>query len=306
MKVFTSSVFSKIKSGLEKTRNIIQDKISALLKKELDEETLSNLEKILIEADIGLEVTSQIIQVIKNKKPKSNELISTLKDIVKEILEGSSNGHQSESIPSPYVIMIVGVNGTGKTTSAAKIAHKYKILGKKVLLSAADTFRAAAQSQLEIWAQRLEIPIVSDYKIKDPGAIVYKSLEKAIKEKFDVVVIDTAGRLHNKKNLMEELARIRRIQSKLVEGAPHETLLTIDATTGTNALNQAKEFLSFTKVTGIILTKLDSSARGGCIVPVVKNLKLPIKYIGVGEKPEDLLPFSVEDFVNALFDFEKN
>ncbi len=298
------NIFDKLKKGLEKTTSLISSKIAEITGKEhISEEELRKLEELLLLADVGPELSSTIIQKIKEKTKKEGDLKKILKETIVEFLPPVTI---SETFPTkPWIIMVVGINGTGKTTTCAKLAYRYKNAGYRVLLGAADTFRAAGQTQLEYLAEKAGIDIVLDLKVKDPGAIAYKTVERTLKENYDIAIIDTAGRLHTKTPLMQELARVKRIISKLMEGAPHEVMLTIDAITGTNALRQAQEFVAFTGVTSIIITKMDGTAKGGCVIPVSYFLKLPVKYAGVGEGLDDLIPFNPIDFADAFLNGRK-
>lgn len=296
--------FEKVKSALSKTRSLLGQKIRALFSGPIDETLVETLEVILYEADLGVKTSSELAEKIrdelrKNKNITADELIGILKN---ELLKKLSLPPVNEELSFPHVILIVGVNGNGKTTSCAKLAKKYQGLGKKVILGAADTFRAAAQEQLTLWAERLTIPIVRGQPKCDPSSVVFDTLDSAKSKGYDLAIIDTAGRLHTKTHLMQELDKIRRVAAKVVPGAPHETLLVLDATVGQNAIEQAKTFLQYTPVSGLILTKLDGTAKGGVIVNIWQELQLPVKFIGVGEGIDDLEPFDPETFVKSLFD----
>jgi fused signal recognition particle receptor len=296
----------KLKSGLFKTKENLFGKISKVvgLHKKIDQELLSELEEILIKADVGPGTTEKIIEGIKREaKVKgaedSERIVELLKDQIVSIL-----GHQrvsDDSLFSPHVIMMVGVNGTGKTTSIAKLAKKYSDEGKKVLVAACDTFRAAALEQLSIWAQRVGVEMIRSLPNQDPASVAFDAIKSASARKFDLVIADTAGRLHTKINLMEELKKIKRVMGKALEGAPHEVLLVLDATTGQNGISQVQLFEEAVGVTGIFLTKLDGTAKGGIIIATADELKVPVKYVGLGEKPDDFQPFDPVEFTEALF-----
>ncbi|AEH50357.1 signal recognition particle-docking protein FtsY [Pseudothermotoga thermarum] len=291
--------FEKLKASLEKTRKSIFEGLGKLLKgKKIDQELLEQLEEKLIMADVGYETTQEILQ--KLEKENTEDALETLKKVLVEIL---SNGNQLV-VPNakPFVIMVVGVNGTGKTTSVAKLGAYFQNLGKTVVLAAADTFRAAAIEQLQEWGKRINCTVIAHSEGADPAAVAFDAVNHAKAKEKDVVIIDTAGRLHTKKNLMEELRKIHRVVGKVVENAPHEVLLVIDATTGQNGLVQAKVFKEMVNITGIILTKLDGTAKGGIALAIKKELGVPIKFIGVGESLEDFKPFDPTLFVEALLE----
>jgi len=304
----------KIKDGLTKTRNNLLDKITNLFSstKVIDDNFFSELEEILITADVGVNMTMEIISRLKErlKSERINDVSEVnliLKDELEKILKSIDNqtSHDPFYIPSdkkPFVIMIVGVNGVGKTTTIGKLAYNYKIRGKKVLIGAADTFRAAANEQLEIWAKRAGVDIIQQQKGSDPGAVAFDTLKSAIARNIDVVLIDTAGRLHTKSNLMEELKKVKRVMQKVISDAPHEIWLVLDATTGQNAIQQARQFTQSIGVTGLIITKLDGTAKGGVLFAIVNELKIPVKFIGVGEDIDDLQPFDPSAFVDAIFE----
>jgi len=300
---------SNLKSGLARTKANFLDKIvSAVgIHKKIDEELLSQLEKTLLEADLGVNATEKILnglkeQVEKEKIEASDKIIGLLKEEISKLLDGSVTTSANLATAKPRVIMIVGVNGNGKTTSIGKLANYYREQGKKVLLAACDTFRAAAIEQLEIWAKRAGAEIVKNQPNADPAAVAFDAIKSAVSQNIDVVIIDTAGRLQTKVNLMEELKKIKKVMGKALPGAPQEVLLVIDSTTGQNALSQVKLFSEAVEITGIILTKLDGTAKGGIIIPIVSELKIPIKYVGIGEKIEDLEIFEPKEFVEALFE----
>lgn len=305
-------MIGKLKQKLFKTREGIIGKVSASLRshKEVNDDLFDEIEEILISGDIGVEVSLQLIEEVREKVDdlgirKTDNILRFLKSAMLRAF--SNDGQQPveeqyfEPQQRPFVIMVIGVNGTGKTTTIGKLAAQFKNQNKKVLISAADTFRAAASDQLEIWAKRAGVDIIRNQPGADPAAVAYDSLQAALSRKLDALIIDTAGRLHTKSNLMEELKKIRRVLGKLMPETPHETLLVLDATTGQNALNQAKQFTESVGVTGIVLTKLDGTAKGGIVLSISKELGLPIKFIGVGEKIDDLQPFNHKEFVEALF-----
>ncbi len=301
--------FKKIKDGLSKTRSGLVDQISKVIsgRTKIDDELINELEEALLSSDVGFEATEKIIAGIRAKvRTEGYDNSDMLKGLLKEEIAKylvSSNGHgQHDS--KPHVILIVGVNGAGKTTTVGKLAYNFKIDGRKVLIAAADTFRAAANEQLKIWADRAEVEIIQQKPGTDPGAVAYDAVSAAKARDVDVVLIDTAGRLHTKTNLMEELKKIRRVIQKVIPEAPHEVYLVLDAVTGQNGLVQARQFLGAAGVTAIVLTKLDGTAKGGIIVAISQELKLPVKYIGVGEGIDDLQPFDSKIFVDALFDHD--
>ena len=300
--------FSRLKESLVKTRQAFVEKIDSLVnrRQSIDEELYEELEEVLVQADVGVatavELVGRVRETVRQRRVGDPaEVKSILKEHIKEILQ-SSYGELSHSMAPPTVILVVGVNGVGKTTTIGKLAHYYRRAGKKVILGAADTFRAAAIDQLEVWAERAGAEIIRQREGSDPAAVAYDSLQAARARRADVLIVDTAGRLHTKTNLMEELKKINRVVSREMPGAPHEVLLVLDATNGLNALNQAKLFSEAVGVTGIVLTKLDGSAKGGVIIAVKRELGIPIKLIGTGEGVEDLRPFDAGEFVEALFD----
>lgn len=304
--------FEKLKNGLSKTRNKIFNEINKTLtgKISLDEKILDEVEEILITSDIGFDTTKKIIENTKkslksdNTRTKEN-FIEYVKNELKYILDNySTNNNNEEELAKfkPYIILIVGVNGAGKTTTVGKLAYNYKRAGFKVIVGAADTFRAGANEQLDIWAKRAEVEVLQRSPGYDPSAVVYDVITKAVKEKFDIVIIDTAGRLHNKSDLMQELGKIKRVIKKILSYAPNETFLILDGTTGQNALLQAKQFIKITDLNGFIVTKLDGTAKGGIIFQLCSENKIPVKYIGVGERIDDLLTFDKDLFISAIFD----
>ncbi len=305
-----NTVFSKLKRGLSKTRQVLTTDINELFvsNKAIDDKLFEEMEELLITSDLGIDITMAMMETIK-KKAKKLSSADELKEVLKQELialfpEDIDNldDPEEKSDKKPLVIMVVGVNGTGKTTTLGKLAMKFTSQGKKVLIAAADTFRAAAIEQVEIWAERSNSSIVKHKEGADPAAVAYDAVEASIARDIDIVLIDTAGRLHTQKNLMEELKKIKRSINKKLPGAPHEVLMVLDATTGQNAISQAKIFNDMVNLTQIALTKLDGTAKGGIVAAIAKTMKLPIKYIGVGEQIEDLQDFDAKLFINALFD----
>jgi fused signal recognition particle receptor len=301
--------FDKIKQSLTRTKEQFVGRFDEAVKKAdaadararpVDLETIEALEEALISADVGVAATDRIVESIRSRKTRGESLRELVRTEILSILHGSDlpapNGHQ------PHVVMVVGVNGTGKTTTVGKLARLTKDSGRTPLICAADTFRAAAVEQLEVWATRAGVDIIRARTGADPAAVVFDAIAAGKARKRDVVIVDTAGRLHTRVNLMTELDKIRRIAAREVEGAPHEVLLVLDATVGQNGLAQAREFMSVAGVNGIILTKLDGTAKGGIAVAIANDLKLPIRYVGVGEGIDDLIPFSPEEYVDALFE----
>lgn len=310
MGLFDNINFSKLKEGLSKTRNRLFNSITETVsgKAVIDNATLNEIEEILISSDIGLGTTESIIESVRmtlksDKDRTTPNIIETVKKELTTILNNNyvTNGDKVAQF-KPYVILVVGVNGVGKTTTIGKLAHNFKKAGLRVIVGAADTFRAAANEQLEIWAKRADVEIFMKDKGSDPSSVAFDTLQKAKKENYDVVIIDTAGRLHNKTNLMEELSKIRRVLNKMISYAPNETLLVLDGTSGQNAVLQADEFIKVTDVNGLIITKLDGTAKGGVVFQVCAKQKIPVKYIGVGEGIDDLQTFNPELFVSALFE----
>ncbi|HBW00358.1 MAG TPA: signal recognition particle-docking protein FtsY [Bacteroidetes bacterium] len=281
---------------------------SLLGKSKVDPETLDELEEILVRSDVGVKTTLAYIdrleaRVAKEKYKSEEQLQRMIREEAVSLLKMNdpvAQGWTESSIPSPYVVLIVGVNGVGKTTSIGKLAHRYKHLGKKVMLGAADTFRAAAVDQLNIWAERAGVPIVQQGQHADPAAVAFDTVESGIAKEMDVILVDTAGRLHNKGSLMEELAKIKRVMGKVSEEYPHDVWLVLDASTGQNAINQAKAFQEFVDVSGLILTKLDGTAKGGIVLGISHELQLPVRYIGTGEGLDDLAPFDAEAFISKM------
>ncbi|PCI95412.1 signal recognition particle-docking protein FtsY [Candidatus Aerophobetes bacterium] len=302
---FLKSGFSKIKKALSKTRSIFSDKLQQLFKKPMSEETLEELERILFEADLGSKCAlafTDKIQKFAKKNPTASvkDYINEMKSYALEILNKETNDTVKEAT-SARMILIVGVNGSGKTTTCAKLAKRMKDEKKSVLLAAGDTFRAAAIEQLEIWADRLKVDIVKGQPGGDPSSVIFDAFSAAKSRGIDVVIADTAGRLQSKTDLMQELGKVRKVCQKFDPNAPHETLLVLDATTGQNALDQAKIFNEYTPLDGLVLTKLDGSAKGGIILAIREELNIPIKYIGVGESLDDLMPFDPNEYIEALF-----
>ncbi|MBK7212786.1 MAG: signal recognition particle-docking protein FtsY [Bacteroidales bacterium] len=311
------SFFSKEKKevldkGLEKTRTSVFSRISKAIigKSKVDDEVLDNLEEILVTSDVGVETTLKIIERIQQRVSRdkflgTSELNGILREEIAGLLSETETGDFVDfDFPkrdTPYVIMVVGVNGVGKTTTIGKMAYNFRKAGKTVLLGAADTFRAAAIEQLQIWANRAEVEIVRQDMGSDPAAVAYDTLKSAVSRGTDVVIIDTAGRLHNKTNLMNELGKVRKVMQKVIPDAPHEVLLVLDASTGQNAIEQAKQFTAVTEVTSLALTKLDGTAKGGVVIGISDQFRIPVRYIGLGEKMEDLQVFNKGEFVDSLF-----
>lgn len=299
--------FEKLKQGLSKTKESISEQVNSVFKVfvKIDEEFFEELEEALIMADFGVETSCEIIEQLRDRvKTKrltdGNDVKSELKEVISEILKSADTKMHLDTAPS--VILVIGVNGVGKTTSIGKLAAHYKAQGKKVLLAAADTFRAAAIDQLDIWAQRCGCDIIKQQENSDPAAVVFDACNAAKARGTDILICDTAGRLHNKKNLMAELAKISRVIERELPGASRETLLVLDATTGQNATSQAKLFSEATDISGIILTKLDGTAKGGIVVSITQEQGIPVKYVGVGEAIDDLQEFNPEDFAKAVFE----
>lgn len=298
--------------GLEKTKEGFFSKITRSLvgKSKVDDEYLDELEEILISSDVGVETTLKIIarlekRIEQDKYINADELHQILKNEIKELLAENDNAHVNfkftESAPKPYVIMVVGVNGVGKTTTIGKLSNRFKNSGLKVMLGAADTFRAAAVDQLRIWASRVGVDITYKDMGSDPAAVAFSALQEAVEKNADVCIIDTAGRLHNKINLMNELSKIKRVMDKVIPGAPHEILLVLDGSTGQNAFEQAKQFSEATEINALAITKLDGTAKGGVVIGISDQLKVPVKYIGVGEGVNDLQLFDKDTFIDSLF-----
>lgn len=309
---FDKNKKENLDEGLAKTKESVFKKLSRAVvgKSKVDDEVLDNLEEILISSDVGVETTLKIINRIENRVSRDkylgvSELNNLLKEEITALLEESNNPDFSDfDLPEsnkPYVIMVVGVNGVGKTTTIGKLAYNFKKAGKSVVLGAADTFRAAAIEQLEIWAKRVDVPIVKQKMGADPASVAFDTIASAKASNADVVIIDTAGRLHNKVNLMNELSKIKKVMQKIIPDAPHEVLLVLDGSTGQNAFEQAKHFTAATEVTALALTKLDGTAKGGVVIGISDQFKIPVKYIGIGEKMEHLQIFRRREFVDSLF-----
>lgn len=302
-----AGIFGKFREGLAKTRVGLVDRLSALVKgRSLDESFFEELEDILIQADVGVETTLSLVSKIRTQASRerisdAEAVFPLLRDEIAGILSRIAGSLQFAP-DGPTVILVVGVNGAGKTTSIAKLAYRLKKENKKVLLAAADTFRAAASEQLETWAQRAGVQIIKHQEGADPAAVVFDALQAAVSRKIDVVIVDTAGRLQSKKNLMEEVKKIKRVAAREIQGAPHEVLLVVDASTGQNAISQAETFNEFLELTGIILAKLDGTAKGGIVVSIAEKLNIPVKFVGLGEKIDDLEEFRPQEFSKALFD----
>ena len=312
MKLFKNIDLNKLKGGLSKTRNKIFNSITETIsgKAKIDDEVLDDLEEILITSDIGMDTAERIITAarksLKSEKDRNQlNIISVIKKELVKVLEENSNGNNEyKGVDNfkPYVILIVGVNGAGKTTTIGKLAHNYKQAGLKVVIGSADTFRAAANEQLEVWANRAGVEVIQREHGADPSAVAFDTLNEAKNSNADIVIIDTAGRLHTKNNLMEELKKIKRVLGKVFPYAPNDTFLVIDGNTGQNGLIQAREFSKFTDLTGLVITKLDGTAKGGIIFQITNEQNIPVKYIGVGEGITDLQTFDSNEFVNAIFE----
>mgnify|MGYP003504432767 CR=1 FL=1 len=311
-RIFSSEKKESLDKGLEKTKTTFFSKLTKAVagKSKVDDEVLDNLEEILVASDVGVDTTLKIIKRIEkrvadDKYLGTDELNQILREEIASLLSETNTGNDSEfEIPKnkkPYVIMVVGVNGVGKTTTIGKLAYQFNKAGYKVVLGAADTFRAAAIDQLQIWADRVGVPIVKQQMGSDPASVAFDTLKSAVTQNADVVIIDTAGRLHNKVNLMNELTKVKRVMQKVVEDAPHDVMLVLDGSTGQNAFEQAKEFTAATEVTSLAVTKLDGTAKGGVVIGISDQFKIPVKYIGVGEGIEDLQVFNKFEFVDSFF-----
>ncbi|WP_126249336.1 signal recognition particle-docking protein FtsY [Chitinophaga rhizosphaerae] len=311
-KLFSREKKESLDQGLQKTKESFFSKIGRAIagKSTVDAEVLDSLEEALVSADVGVDTTVRIIdrieaRVSKDKYMGTSELNRILQEEIAAILvDAPDSGFRDFSTPEgkkPYVIMVVGVNGVGKTTTIGKLAYNYNKAGKSVLLGAADTFRAAAVDQLTIWSERVGVPIVKQQMGSDPAAVAFDTVQSGVSRGSDVIIIDTAGRLHNKLHLMDELSKIKRVMNKVIPDAPHEVLLVLDGSTGQNALEQAKQFTAATEVTSLAITKLDGTAKGGVVLAIANQFKIPVKYIGIGEKMEDLQVFDKEEFVDSLF-----
>lgn len=311
--LFSPDKKESLDKGLEKTKESFFGKLGKALvgKSTVDDEVLDNLEEILISSDVGVGTTLKIIERIQARVARDKYLgTSELNRILKEEIAGLLSENNAADIPDfdipsqvgkPYVIMVVGVNGVGKTTTIGKLSAQFKKKGKKVLLGAADTFRAAAVDQLKLWGERVGVPVISRGMNTDPSAVAFDAVKAGVDQQADIIIIDTAGRLHTKVNLMAELTKIKRVMQKVIPDAPHEVLLVLDGSTGQNAMTQAKEFTKATEVTALAITKLDGTAKGGVVIGISDEFKIPVKYIGVGEKVDDLQPFNKAEFVDSLF-----
>ena len=311
-KIFSSDKKETLDKGLEKSKTSFFSKLGKAVagKSKVDDEVLDNLEEVLVSSDVGVDTTLRIIERIEERVSKdkylgTEELNQILREEIAGLLSETNSGDESDfTIPGdkrPYVIMVVGVNGVGKTTTIGKLAHQFKKQGKTVVLGAADTFRAAAIDQLQVWADRVEVPIIKQQMGSDPASVAFDTLKSAVSQNVDVVIIDTAGRLHNKVNLMNELTKVKRVMDKVIEGAPHDVLLVLDGSTGQNAFEQAKQFTKATEVTSLAVTKLDGTAKGGVVIGISDQFKIPVRYIGVGEGIEDLQVFNKYEFVDSFF-----
>jgi fused signal recognition particle receptor len=311
-KIFSKDKKETLDKGLEKTKTTFFDKLSKAVagKSKVDADVLDNLEEVLVTSDVGVDTTLKVIdrieaRVAKDKYVGTDALNKILREEIASLLSETNVGNATDfEIPkqdTPYVIMVVGVNGVGKTTTIGKLAYQFKKAGKKVVLGAADTFRAAAIDQLQVWADRTGVPLVKQKMGSDPASVAFDTLQSAVTQQADVVLIDTAGRLHNKVNLMSELTKVKRVMQKVIPNAPHEVLLVLDGSTGQNAFEQAKQFTAATEVTSLAVTKLDGTAKGGVVIGISDQFKIPVKYIGVGEGVEDLQVFNKYEFVDSFF-----
>lgn len=309
---FTKEKKESLDKGLEKTKESVFSKIAKAIvgKSKVDDEVLDNLEEILVSSDVGVNTTLKIITRIENRVASdkylgTEELNEILREEIAGLLSETNSGEATEFVipiqTKPYVLMVVGVNGVGKTTTIGKLAYQFKKAGHKVVLGAADTFRAAAIDQLQIWADRVGVPIVRQNMGSDPASVAFDTLQSAVAQDADIVIIDTAGRLHNKINLMNELTKVKRVMQKVVGDAPHDVLLVLDGSTGQNAFEQAKQFTAATEVTSLAVTKLDGTAKGGVVIGISDQFQIPVKYIGVGEGIEDLQVFNKYEFVDSFF-----
>ncbi|GAB5399645.1 MAG: signal recognition particle-docking protein FtsY [Aureisphaera sp.] len=311
-KIFSKEKKETLDKGLEKSKSSFFDKLSKAVagKSKVDDDVLDNLEEVLVSSDVGVDTTLKIIdrieaRVAKDKYMGTDELNQILREEIAGLLSETNTGNATEiEIPEtdgPYVIMVVGVNGVGKTTTIGKLANQFKNAGKNVVLGAADTFRAAAIDQLQVWADRTNVPIVKQEMGSDPASVAFDTLQSAVNQNADVVIIDTAGRLHNKVNLMNELTKVKRVMQKVIPNAPHDVMLVLDGSTGQNAFEQAKQFTAATEVTSLAVTKLDGTAKGGVVIGISDQFQIPVKYIGVGEGIEDLQVFNKFEFVDSFF-----
>ena len=311
-KIFSKEKKETLDKGLEKTKSTFFDKLSKAVagKSKVDDDVLDNLEEVLVSSDVGVETTLKIIdrieaRVSKDKYLGTDALNKILREEIAGLLSETNSGNATDfDIPlqdTPYVIMVVGVNGVGKTTTIGKLANQFKKAGKKVVLGAADTFRAAAIDQLQVWADRTDIPLIKQSMGSDPASVAFDTLESAVTQNADVVIIDTAGRLHNKVNLMNELTKVKRVMQKVIPNTPNDVLLVLDGSTGQNAFEQVKQFTAATEVTSLAVTKLDGTAKGGVVIGISDQFKIPVKYIGVGEGIDDLQVFNKIEFVDSFF-----
>ncbi|ADY28313.1 MULTISPECIES: signal recognition particle-docking protein FtsY [Cellulophaga] len=314
--IFSSKKKESLDKGLEKSKSSFFSKLSKAVagKTKVDDDVLDNLEEILVTSDVGVDTTLKIIdrieaRVSKDKYLGTDELNVILREEIAALLSETNTGNETEFVVpkgvKPYVIMVVGVNGVGKTTTIGKMAYQFKKQGLKVVLGAADTFRAAAIDQLQVWADRVDIPIVKQKMGSDPASVAFDTLSSAVTQNADVVIIDTAGRLHNKVNLMNELTKVKRVMHKVVDNTPHDVMLVLDGSTGQNAFEQAKQFTKATEVTSLAVTKLDGTAKGGVVIGISDQFQIPVKYIGVGEGIEDLQVFNKYEFVDSFFNLKK-
>ena len=311
-KIFSKEKKEKLDEGLDKTSTSVFSKLSKAIvgKSKVDDEVLDDLEEILVTSDVGVETTLKIIERIEERVARDKYLgTAELNNILKEEIAALLQENAESELPdfeaslekTPYVIMVVGVNGVGKTTTIGKLAYQFKKAGKSVMLGASDTFRAAAVEQLQIWADRAGVPMVTQGMGADPASVAFETMQEAVNKNVDIVIVDTAGRLHNKINLMNELSKIKRVMQKVIPAAPHDVLLILDASTGQNAIEQARQFTNATEVTSLALTKLDGTAKGGVAIGISDQFKIPVKYIGIGEKIEDLQVFNRDEFVDSFF-----
>ena len=311
-KIFSSEKKETLDKGLEKSKNTFFSKLSKAVagKSKVDEDVLDNLEEVLVSSDVGVKTTIKVIERIEDRVARdkylgTEELNQILREEIAGLLSETNSGEEKDFIipeeKKPYVIMVVGVNGVGKTTTIGKLAYQFNKKGLKVILGAADTFRAAAIDQLQVWADRVQIPIVKQKMGSDPASVAFDTLQSGVQQGADVIIIDTAGRLHNKVNLMNELTKVKKVMQKVVGDAPHEVLLVLDGSTGQNAFEQAKQFTAATEVTSLAVTKLDGTAKGGVVIGISDQFKIPVKYIGVGEGIEDLQVFNKYEFVDSFF-----
>jgi len=311
-KIFSSDKKETLDKGLQKSNTSFLNKLSKAVagKSKVDEDVLDNLEEVLVSSDVGVNTTLKVIEriearVAKDKYLGTDELNTILREEIAALLSETNSGEATEfTIPQgkkPHVIMVVGVNGVGKTTTIGKLAYQFKKQGLNVILGAADTFRAAAIDQLQVWADRVEIPMIKQEMGSDPASVAFDTLQSAVTQNADVVIIDTAGRLHNKVNLMNELTKVKRVMQKVVDDAPHDVILVLDGSTGQNAFEQAKQFTAATEVTSLAVTKLDGTAKGGVVIGISDEFQIPVKYIGVGEGIEDLQVFNKYEFVDSFF-----